>query len=58
MTQAQAVKKLHRAHRTSIEMLMSCAYQEGFDAGLARAHGAGRRRPSRDLLSRYRIEDH
>ena len=43
LTQKQAVKRLHRAHRRSIEGLLRRAYQEGFEAGLARAHGAGRR---------------
>ena len=48
MTQMQALKKLKRAHWSTLERLLKRAYQEGFDAGLARAHGAGRRgRPIR-----------
>jgi hypothetical protein len=43
LTQTQAVKRLHRTHRRSIDKLLKTAYQEGYEAGLARAHGAGRR---------------
>ena len=43
MTQKQAVKKLHRAHQRAVQRLLRTAYQEGYEAGLARAHGQGRR---------------
>ncbi len=43
MTQTQALKRLKRAQWRTLERLLKRAYQEGFDAGLARAHGAGRR---------------
>src|SRR6185503_5196003 len=43
LTQTQAVKRLHRTHRRSIDKLLKAAYQEGYEAGFARAHGAGRR---------------
>ncbi len=49
MTQTQALKQLHRSHWIGLEKLLKEAYQEGIDAGLARAHGQGRRaRPIRD----------
>lgn len=43
MTQTQAVKHLLRAYRRSLARSLKQAYQEGFEAGLHRAHGAGRR---------------
>ncbi|HET7224775.1 MAG TPA: hypothetical protein VFK69_03585 [Candidatus Eisenbacteria bacterium] len=43
MTQAQALRRLKRAHARSLDRLMRRAWQEGFDAGVARAHGQGRR---------------
>jgi hypothetical protein len=43
MTQAQTLKKLKRAHWRGIDRLLRQAYQEGLEAGIARAHGAGRR---------------
>lgn len=43
LTQTQAVNRLHRAHRRSIEKLLKRAYQGGYEAGLTRAHGSGRR---------------
>src|SRR5258705_10270010 len=43
MTQTQAVKQLLRAQRRSLVRSLKQAYKEGFEAGLARAHGAGRR---------------
>jgi hypothetical protein len=43
MTQAQTLKKLKRKHWQGLERMMREAYQEGFEAGLARAHGQGRR---------------
>jgi hypothetical protein len=43
MTQTQALKKLKRTCWRSLERFLRDAYQEGFEAGLARAHGTGRR---------------
>lgn len=43
MTQSAALKKLKRSHWNSIERLLRRAYQEGLDAGVARARGLGRR---------------
>lgn len=43
MTQTQAMRKLKRSHWRQLEKLMRRSYQEGFEAGLARAHGQGRR---------------
>ena len=43
MTQTQAVKKLKRTHWRTLDRLIKNAYLDGFDAGVARAHGAGRR---------------
>ena len=49
MAQAQALKRLRRAHWMGLEKLLKEAYQEGIEAGLARAHGQSRRaRPIRD----------
>jgi hypothetical protein len=43
MTQAQALKRLQRAHWRALQRMLKRAYQEGVDAGRARAHGSGRR---------------
>jgi hypothetical protein len=43
MTQAQVMKKIRRSHWRTLERMMKEAYREGFEAGLARAHGLGRR---------------
>ena len=43
MTQAQVLRKLKRSHGRSLERALRLAYKEGFDAGLARARGLGRR---------------
>jgi hypothetical protein len=43
MTQSQALKRLRRSHWRGLQRLLVQAYQEGFDAGLSRAHGQGRR---------------
>ena len=43
MTQAQVLKKLQRRHWRSLQGLLKDAYQDGVRAGLARAHGQGRR---------------
>ncbi len=49
MAQTQALKRLRRAHWMGLENLLKEAYQEGVEAGLARAHGQSRRaRPIRD----------
>ncbi len=48
MTQSQALKRLRRSHWSAMEELLKKAYQEGVEAGLARAHGQRRRaRPIR-----------
>jgi hypothetical protein len=43
MTQAQLLKKIHRAHWRALQKLVKRAYRDGVEAGLARAHGQGRR---------------
>ena len=43
MTQGQLLRRLRRSHWKSLERLAKQAYQAGFDAGLTRAHGGGRR---------------
>ncbi len=43
MTQTQTLKKLKRTHWKSLERMLREAYQEGYEAGLSRAHGQGRR---------------
>ena len=43
MTQGQVLRKLKRAQWRTLERMLKDAYQEGFQAGLARAHGQGRR---------------
>lgn len=43
MTQAQVLRNLKRSHWRSLERLVKRAYQAGLEAGLARAHGVGRR---------------
>jgi hypothetical protein len=43
MTQTQALKGLQRAHWRALQRMLKRAYQEGVDAGRARAHGQGRR---------------
>jgi len=43
MTQRTAMKKLERAHWSSVKRLLKQAYQDGRQAGLAHAHGQGRR---------------
>jgi len=43
VTQAQVLKKLQRSHGRSLQQLLKRAYREGYEAGLARAHGQGRR---------------
>jgi hypothetical protein len=43
MTQNQMLRRIHRAHWKGLERLLKEAFQEGYEAGLARAHGTGRR---------------
>ena len=43
MTQRAAMKKLQCAHWSAVRHLLKQAYQDGRQAGLARAHGQGRR---------------
>lgn len=43
MTQVQALLKLKRAHGRALETLFKRAYREGYEAGIARAHGQARR---------------
>jgi hypothetical protein len=48
MTQTHTLKQLRRSHWRGLEHLLKRAYQEGYDAGLGRAHGQARRgRPIR-----------
>jgi hypothetical protein len=43
MTQTSSLRKLQRSHWRSLEKLLRTAYRDGYDAGLARAHGQARR---------------
>jgi hypothetical protein len=43
MTQARTLTRLRRQHWRSLEKLARTAYQDGLEAGLARAHGLRRR---------------
>src|SRR5438552_16402110 len=43
MTQRQLVGRIRRGLGRWLERMAREAYQEGFEAGLARAHGTGRR---------------
>lgn len=43
MTQSQTLTKLRRAHWRLLQRLAKQAYQEGYEAGLRRAHGDSRR---------------
>ena len=43
MTQTQVLKKLQRTHWRTLSGHLKRSYQEGYEAGLARAHGQGRR---------------
>jgi hypothetical protein len=43
MTQTQMLKKVQRAHWRTLKAHLKRSYQEGYEAGLARAHGQGRR---------------
>jgi hypothetical protein len=43
MTQNAVLRKLRRTHWRSLQRLLKEAYQEGYEAGLSRAHGQSRR---------------
>jgi hypothetical protein len=43
MTQREALARFKRANWRAFERLLKHAYREGYEAGLRRAHGAGRR---------------
>lgn len=43
MTQSEVLKRLKRSQWKGLERLLKRAYQEGFEAGIARAKGHGRR---------------
>lgn len=43
MTQARTLSRLRRQHWRSLTKLVRGAYQDGLEAGLARAHGQRRR---------------
>ena len=43
MTQTQTLKRIQRAHWSHLRRLARRSYQDGYEAGLARAHGQGRR---------------
>lgn len=43
MTETQALRKLKTRHWRMLRDLFKRAYREGFEAGVARAHGQGRR---------------
>ena len=43
MTQSEALRRLKGRHWRGLERMLKHAYQEGFEAGVARARGQGRR---------------
>ncbi len=43
MTQTQMLKKVQRTHWRTLRAHLKRSYQQGYEAGLARAHGQGRR---------------
>ena len=43
MTQTQVLKKMQGRQWRSVQQMLKDTYQEGFRAGLTRAHGQGRR---------------
>jgi hypothetical protein len=43
MTQTRTLKQVQRAHWRTLQGLLKRSYREGFEAGLSRAHGQGRR---------------
>ena len=54
MTQTEALNQIKRAHWRTLERLVQRAYQEGFRAGLTRAHGGARR--GRTIRADARVE--
>ncbi len=54
MTQTQLLKRIQRTHWRSLQRSVRRAYQEGFTAGLLRAHGGGRR--GRTIRADARVE--
>jgi len=54
MTQTQLLKRVQRANWRWLQKAARQAYQEGFEAGLARAHGVGRR--GRTIRADARVE--
>ena len=54
MTQTRTLSKLKRRHWRGLEHLLKQAYDEGFEAGLARARGLGRR--GRTIRADARVE--
>jgi hypothetical protein len=43
MTQVQTLKKVQRAHWRTLRAHLKRSYQDGYEAGLSRAHGQSRR---------------
>ncbi len=43
MTQSQTLRKLKARHWRGLEQMLKHAYRDGFEAGVARARGQGRR---------------
>ena len=43
MTQNELLQKTRRTHWRHLQRLLREAYREGYEAGVARAHGTGRR---------------
>lgn len=43
MTQTQMLKKVQRTHWRTLRAHLQRSYREGYEAGLSRAHGQGRR---------------
>ena len=43
MTQTRFLRKAQRAHWRGLQRIVKRAYREGYEAGLTRAHGQGRR---------------
>ena len=43
MTQTRTLNKLKRSHWRALERVVKLSYREGYEAGLARAHGQSRR---------------
>ncbi len=43
MTQSQTLRRLKTTHWRGLERMIKQAYREGYEAGLARARGQGRR---------------